>query len=187
MEPGPSPDRSVRLAPLSDEELSPRQREVLEPLLVGPTRNIYTTLVRAPDLAEAMTTLGRNLRGDGIPLRHRETLILRTGWNCRSNYEFAQHRRLANHGGMTDADVQRIIDGPDAPGWDPIERTLCTLADELHERQQVSDDTWNALAADYDDAQLIQAVLLVGYYHLVSFSLNAFGTPLEPGAVGFEG
>jgi 4-carboxymuconolactone decarboxylase len=178
--------RFERLAPLPEDEWSGRQREVLEPLLIGPTRNIYTTLVRAPDLAEVMTTLGRTLRGDGIPLRHRETLILRTGWNCQSNYEFAQHRRIANHGGMTDADVQRIIDGPDAAGWDPFERTLCSLADELHEHQQVGDDTWNALAADYDDEQLIQAVLLVGYYHLVSFSLNAFRTPLEAGAVGFE-
>ncbi|MET0627622.1 MAG: carboxymuconolactone decarboxylase family protein [Acidimicrobiia bacterium] len=181
-----SNERPERLAPLAEDEWSDRQREVLAPLLVGPTRNIYTTLVRAPDLAEAMTTLGRTLRDGGIPLRHRETLILRTGWNCQSNYEFAQHRRVANHGGMTDADVQRIVDGPAASGWDPFEQTLCRLADELHEHQQVGDDTWNALAAEYDDAQLIQAVLLVGYYHLVSFSLNAFGTPLEPGAVGFE-
>jgi 4-carboxymuconolactone decarboxylase len=158
----------------------------LAPLLRGPTRNIYTTLVRAPDLAEAMTTLGRTLRGDGIPLRHRETLILRTGWNCQSNYEFAQHRRLAASGGMTDADVERIIEGPEAPGWDPFEHALCVAADELHGTDTVSDATWAALAAEYDDDQVIQAVLLVGYYHLVSFSLNAFGTPLEPGAVGYE-
>jgi alkylhydroperoxidase family enzyme len=175
-----------RLAPLPDDEWSERQREVLEPLLIGPTRNIYTTLVRAPDLAEVMTTLGRTLRAGGIPLRHRETLILRTGWNCQSNYEFAQHRRIANHGGMTDADIARIIEGPEAPGWDPFERALCVAADELHAAHTVSDDTWDALAGEYDDEQLIQAVLLVGYYHLVSFSLNALRTPLEPGAVGFE-
>ena len=178
--------RPERLAPLADHEWSDRQREVQGPLLHGPTRNIYTTLVRAPDLAAVMTALGRALRGGGIPLRHRETLILRTGWNCQSNYEFAQHRRLAASGGMTDADIERIIEGPGATGWDPFERVLCEAADDLHDTHTVSDATWAALAATYDDEQLIQTVLLVGYYHLVSFSLNAFGTPLEPGAVGFE-
>jgi 4-carboxymuconolactone decarboxylase len=176
-----------RLAPLPEAEWTERHREVLAPLLGGPTVNIYTTLVRAPDLAEKMTTFGRAVRNDALPLRHREILILRTGWNCRSNYEFAQHRRIALAGGMTGDDIRRIIEGPDAAGWDPFERTLCILADELQTDHRGSDDTWNMLAGVYDEAQLVQAVLLVGYYHLVSCTLNTLRTPLEPGAVGFEG
>jgi alkylhydroperoxidase family enzyme len=174
-----------RIAPLPEDEWTDEQREVLEPLLQGPTVNIYTTLVRHPELTAKMTTLGRALRSDGIPLRHRETLILRTGWNCQSRYEFAQHRRLATSGGMTDGDIERIIAGPEADGWDPVERTLCELADELHATSAVSDETWNTLAESYDDGQLIQATMLVGYYHVVAFVTNALGTPLEPGAVAY--
>ncbi len=174
-----------RIAPLPEAEWSEEQRAVLDTLLRGPTVNIYTTLVRHPDLADKMTTLGRALRSDSIPLRHRETLILRTGWNCRSRYQFAQHRRVALTGGMSEADVERIIAGPDADGWDAFERALCRLADELHANAGVSDETWDELALVYDERQLIQATLLVGYYHLVSFVLNAFGTPLEEGAVAF--
>jgi alkylhydroperoxidase family enzyme len=147
---------------------------------------VYTTIVRVPDLADKMVTYGRALRGDNLSLRHRETLILRTGWNCQSNYEFAQHRRLATEGGMTDADIQRIIDGPDVDGWDPFERLLCQAADELHAQCTISDSVWAGLAAEYDEEQLIQATMLIGYYHLVSFILNAFVTPLEPGQMGFR-
>jgi 4-carboxymuconolactone decarboxylase len=175
-----------RLAPLLESEWTDRQREVLQPLLVGPTRNVYTTLVRAPELAEKMTTLGRALRQGGISDRHREILILRTGWNCGSQYEFAQHRRVALSIGMSEADIARIQDGPTAEGWDPFERVLCTFADELHLHSDVTDSTWGALAGAYDEEGLIQAVMLVGYYHLVSKALNALRVPLEDGAVGFS-
>ena len=173
------------MPPLPEEAWTERQREVLAPLLGNTARNIYTTLVRAPDIAEKMTTFGRTLRDEPLSLRQRETLILRTGWNCQSEYEFAQHRALATRGGMTDDDLRRIVAGPDADGWDPVERALCRAADELHNDAAVSDATWAELTAAFGEEELIQAVLLVGYYHAVSFALNAFGTPLEPGRLGF--
>jgi 4-carboxymuconolactone decarboxylase len=179
-------DTTPRLEPIPDDAWTERQREVMAPLLNNKARFVYTTLLHNPDLAEKMTTLGRELRSDGgLTLRERETLILRTGWNCRSEYEYAQHRELALGGGMTEADLARIVAGPDAQGWDPVERTLCVLADELHRDGEVTDATWAALDAAYDAARLVQAVMIVGYYHSVAYLLAAFRTPLEPGKVGF--
>jgi 4-carboxymuconolactone decarboxylase len=175
-----------RIPPLSDDERDDAQRELLARLVRGPTVNIYATIARHPALADRMTSLGAALRGDGLPVRHRETLILRTGWRCRSNYEFAQHRRLAREAGMTEADVDRIIEGPAAEGWSPFEASLCRAADELHDDGCITDSTWDALAREYDEQQLIQATMLVGYYHLVSFVLNSLGVALEPGAQGYE-
>jgi hypothetical protein len=83
--------------------------------------------------------------------------------------------------------MTRIRLGPEADGWDPFEAMLCRAADELHAEHTVSDDTWRALAARYDEQQLIQATALVGYYHLVSFVLNTLGVPLEQGARPFPG
>jgi 4-carboxymuconolactone decarboxylase len=177
--------RPIRIPPLEEAAWSARQREVAEDLIVGPTVNIYTTLIRHPDLAAAMVNLGRTLRAGGIPGRHREILILRTGCNCGAAYELAQHYRIAKQIGMTDGDMARIRSGPDAPDWDPFEATLCRAADELHLNQTISDATWADLAAVYDNQQLIETAMLVGYYHLVSFMINGLGVPLEEDAEPF--
>jgi 4-carboxymuconolactone decarboxylase len=179
------PSRPVRLPPVPEAELSDRQREVLEGVIMGQTVNIYQTLVRHPEAAAAMVNLGRMLRGSALSARDREILILRTGCNCESAYELAQHYRTATEIGMTPDDMVRIRIGPDAPGWDEFEAALCRAADELHVEHTIRDATWQILAAHYDEQQLIQATMLVGYYHLVSFALNALGVALEPDAEAF--
>jgi alkylhydroperoxidase family enzyme len=158
---------------------------VIDQVVRGPTVNIYATVARHPDLAEAMFRLGRTLRRSGLPDRHREILILRTGCNCDSKYELAQHYRVATELGMTGEDMARIRLGPEADGWDPFEAALCRAADELHTGYTITDQTWRALAERYDEQQLIQTAALVGYYHLVSFVLNTLGVPLEDGARPF--
>jgi 4-carboxymuconolactone decarboxylase len=71
--------------------------------------------------------------------RHREMLILRMGWNCRSEYEWAQHvgrvGRAREHG----LEPMRIAQGPEAAGWEPIERTILRAADELYRDTVVAD------------------------------------------------
>jgi len=170
---------------LAVEDRSPEQREVIDWMVQGPTVNVYTTVGRFPELARAMVTLGRTLRSGALPGREREILILRTGWRCGSAYEFAQHRRAGHALGMTLDDIRRLQRGPQAEGWEPFEATLCTAADELHDHGWISDTTWSALADRYDDRQMTEVCMLVGYYHLVSFVLNSLGVPLEDGAEAF--
>jgi 4-carboxymuconolactone decarboxylase len=177
--------RPTRIPILEEEGRSARQQEIVEDLVVGPTVNIYATLVRHPELAAAMVNLGRTIRAGRIPGRHREILILRTGCNCLSEYELAQHYRVATQIGMTTDDMERVRLGPDAPGWDDFEATLCRAADELHTAHAISDSTWATLAERYDEQELIEVAMVVGYYHLVSFVLNSLGIPIEEGAPRF--
>jgi alkylhydroperoxidase family enzyme len=112
--------------------------------------------------------------------RYREMLILRIGWNCRSEYEWAQHvgrvGRARDHG----LDPVRIAEGPEAPGWDPFERTLLRAVDELYRDTTVSDRTWSALAERLDTGLLMSAVFTASTYRAISMSLNTFGVQLEP-------
>jgi alkylhydroperoxidase family enzyme len=85
---------------------------------------------------------------------------------------------------MTDADIQRIIDGPDAPG-DPVETMLLRAVDEIHRDDVVSDATWKALAATFDAKQMLDVLIAVGGYRMVSMALNTLGVQLEPGAERF--
>ncbi len=88
---------------------------------------------------------------------------------------------------LTDEEIERLKSGPDAPGWDAFDATLVRAADELHDDACISDATWAELAARYDDMQLTEVCMVVGQYHLVSFTLNSLGVQREPGVPGFDG
>ena len=64
-------------------------------------------------------------------------------------------------------------------------RRLIRAADELHRDDTVSDTTWTALSARYGVAELIDVVITVAGYRMVSVALNSLGTQLEPGRPRF--
>ncbi len=111
--------------------------------------------------------------------RHREMLILRIGWDCRSEYEWAQHvgsvGRARDHG----VDPVRVAQGPDAPGVDPFDATILRAVDELYQDAIVSDRTWAALASRFDTRQLMSAVYTASSYRATSMSLRTYGVQIE--------
>jgi len=177
-----------RLPPTVPAELDPAAQE----LLSGVTRpgshatNIFSTLVRHPGLFRRWLPFGGKLLAGKLPARDRELLILRTGGRCRSEYEWGQHALIAKATGLSDAEIGRVQDGPDAPAWDAFDATLLRAADELHDDSCLSDETWQRLADRYDERQLIEVPMLVGHYHMVAFTLNSLGVQREPGVPGFD-
>jgi len=151
----------------------------------GRDLNIFRVMMNHPDLTRRWTVFaGHVLRKQTLPLREREMLILRIGWLNQAEYEWAQHVEIAKRGGITEAEIERIKQGP-AAGWNPHEAALLQAADDLFENSVVSDETWAKLAAKYSTEQMMDAVFTVGQYNLVSWALNSFGVPLDdflPGA-----
>jgi len=113
--------------------------------------------------------------------KYREMLILRIGWDCRAEYEWAQHvgrvGRAREHG----LDPVNIAEGSDAKAWDPLERAILRAVDELFRDTMVSDRTWNELAQRFDSGLMMTAVFTASSYRATSMSLNALGVQLEPG------
>ena len=153
----------------------------------GDVLNIFTTLVRHPGLFAKWMPFGGKLLAGKLPARDRELLILRTGWRCQSEYEWGQHVLIGRAAGITDDEVRRIQEGPEAPGWSAFDATLLRAADELHDDSCITDATWTTLAIHYDDKQLIEIPMVVGQYHLVSFCLNSLGVQREARVPGFDG
>ncbi|MFE0257764.1 carboxymuconolactone decarboxylase family protein [Streptomyces sp. NPDC059010] len=178
-------DTGPRLAPLTEDGWDPATRELLAPIprdADGRLPNVFTTLVRHPDLFRNFLPFGSHLLRDGrLPARTRELLILRTACNTRADYEWGRHLPLARAAGITDEEIRWIGTGPDAEGWLPADARLLRAADELHRDARLSAATWSALASDHDEAQLIEITMLVGQYYMVAFFLNSAGTRLEPG------
>jgi alkylhydroperoxidase family enzyme len=180
------PDQA-RIAPLPPEEWPNDLRPLAtftasgEEISIGDL-NIVRTLARHPELFQSWGPFGGFLLTRAqLPFEERELLILRTGWNCGSPYEWGQHARIAVNGGISREAVDRVAAGPDAEGWTEREASLLRAADELHANNVISDATWAALATELDERQLIEVCMLVGQYHLVAFMLNSVGVQPEPG------
>jgi alkylhydroperoxidase family enzyme len=178
-----------RIPPLRPAERDERTEELLRSLRAGPgpdgsDLNIFATLARHPRLLKRWSAFGGTLLYAGeLPQRERELLILRTAWNCRAEYEWGQHVRIGLASGLTEDEIAHVPDGPGGSGWSAEDTALLAAADELHEHARIGDGTWQALAARFSEAQLIELCMLVGQYHLVAFALNSLGVEREDGSV----
>jgi len=156
--------------------------------LLGGARplNIFLTLAKNEDLYAAFLSLGSYLlsRKGTIPRREREIVILRVGWNSGSDYEFGQHTLIGLHVGLTDDEISRLAtDG--IKGWEPPDAELVVMCDELCRDNVVSDATWAKLAERWSEPQLLELLVLAGFYRLVSGFLRSVGVQREPGTPGF--
>jgi alkylhydroperoxidase family enzyme len=172
--------QSPRVAPIDKTQATPAQQAMLAS---RPDFNIYKTLAHDVDLYNRWSPLGQFvLNGSSLPPREREIVMLRMGWLCQSEYEWAQHARIGKaQAGLTNEDVHRIAEGPTAKGWSEFERTLLKMVDELRYDAMISDATWKALHTKYSDQQVIEALYTAAQYQLVSMALNSLGIQLDPG------
>src|SRR6266849_2464124 len=160
-----------RIAPLTEAEWTDEQRKVLEPVHTeGRVYNVRGTLARHWKASKKFGVWGNHVMGttSTLPPREREILILRIGWLCQAEYEWAQHVVFGKKAGLTDTEIARIKEGPDVAGWAPFDATLLRAVDELHADACISDVTWAALSERYNTKQLMDVVFAVGQYNLVS-------------------
>ena len=171
--------KTPRIAPVPEASRNEAQKQMIAS---RSNFNIYTTLAHHTELYNKWSGLGRFiLNGSSLQPRHREILMLRMGWLCQSEYEWAQHARIAtSSAGMTDDEIHRIAVGPQAPGWTEFERSLLKMVDELRYDAMVSDATWNALRKEYSDQKMMEALYTAAQYQLVSMALNSLGIQLDP-------
>ena len=182
----PTRPQTPRIPPLRDEETDEQTSALLEEVRLPNAEavNIFATLVRYPGLYRRWMPFAGKLLAGKLPARDRELLILRSAWRCASSYEWGQHVRLAKQAGISAEEIDRIATGPDAPGWEPFDRTLLTAVDELHDDACLTDATWATLGSRYDERQMIELPMLVGQYHMLAFALNSLGVQREPGVPG---
>lgn len=173
--------RKQRLSMRDLSTLAPEDREAIEKnAMNGRVFNIFKVLAHHPKLVKRWTPFAGHILGkQTLPFRDRELLILRIGWLNQAEYEFAQHELIAKRGGVSDADIACVKEGPKAAGWSDKEAALMQAVDDLFESSVVSDATWAALAKSYSTEQLMDAVFTIGQYNLVSWALNSFGVPLD--------
>jgi alkylhydroperoxidase family enzyme len=141
---------------------------------------LFRTLARSPRVFEKLFAAGLLDKGP-LSLRQREIVIDRTTARLGCEYEWGVHIAFfAERVAMDAGQVSAIVRGPaDAACWAADEQALLTLVDDLVDRRTISDATWTSLAAHFDEAQILEAIALVGYYHTISFLCRGLKLPLE--------
>ncbi len=175
-----------RIPPL--ENPPPEVTELLGRTLVrdGRPLNIFATLAHNPGVLKQFNRLGGQLlqRSSFTP-REREIVILRVGARSRSEYEFGQHTVIGRASGLSDDDIAALAREDGAEHFTEYERDLVAAADELCADNTVADATWQRLAKRWSYAELVELVVLAGFYRLVSGFLNSAGVQLDDGVPGW--
>jgi len=122
-----------------------------------------------------------------ITLRERELVIDRTSWRCGAEAEWGVHVTwFGAKAALTADEVAALCQSPLPDGaFSPRERLLIRLCDALHATSRIDDELWAALAAEWRPEQLVELVVLAGYYHTIAFVVNAFAIAPEPGTARF--
>ena len=178
---------SPRIAPVTEPD--PETAALLATAMNGPSGrpiNIFGTLAHHPKLLKRFNLFAGLLLNKGLlPAREREIVVLRVGWNCQSVYEFGQHTLIGRRSGLTDAEIKATTLPTSEHTWSTDDAALVALADDLCADDCVSDATWAALTSRWNDAEMVELVMLAGTYRLVSGFLNSMGVELDEGVPGW--
>src|SRR4051812_12044395 len=128
---------------------------------------LFRTIAVHADLSSRMRVLGAGLLGHPtITPGEREVVILRACERAGCEYEWGVHAAAFHE------------EAPPARRRDLLER----LVDELHDTDDVSDELWSALVAEWSEPQLLELLVLHGWYRLIAGVANAARLEPEPWA-----
>lgn len=141
---------------------------------------LFRTLARSPRIFERIFAGGLLDKG-ALDLRQREIVIDRTTAKLGCEYEWGVHVAFfAVKVGFDPEHIAATVHGPaNAACWTAGEQALLTAVDDLVDRRTIADATWVSLSAHFDEAQILETIALVGYYHTISFLCRGLNLPLE--------
>ena len=151
---------------------------------------LFRTFVKNLPMAEAMSGWGgyELSKRLSLSMRDREIVIDRTCARCGCEYEWGVHVAFfAERAGLTPAQVTSLTHGVSTdPCWSTVrDRVLLDVADALHDRATIDADLWERLSEELDDAEVLDLLMLCGWYHAISFTANGVGVEMEDGAPRF--
>jgi alkylhydroperoxidase family enzyme len=147
---------------------------------------LFRTMARSPRVFAKLFAGGLLDKGP-LSLRQREIVIDRTTARLGCEYEWGVHIAFfAERVGLSPEQAAATASAPStAPCWSADEQALIAVVDDLVDRRTIDDRAWAALAAHFDEAQILEVIALVGYYHTISFLCRGLALPLESYAARF--
>lgn len=174
-----------RLAPLDPAQFTPEQQRVADAIIAsrgqmagGP----FLPWMRSPELCDRAQHLGDFCRYHSTlePVLSEFAIILTAAY-WKSQYEFFAHARMAKEAGVSDAIIEAVRTGAQPPMTDERQRAIYAFVTEYFAAHRVSDATYERAKAALTERGVVDLVGIVGYYCLVSMTLNVFEVALPEG------
>jgi 4-carboxymuconolactone decarboxylase len=174
-----------RIPSVAPDDMNDAQRQVYEDIMAGPRSSMagpFNAWIHSPELADRAQKLGEFCRfHSSLEPRLSELAILYTARHWRAQFEWYAHEPMARQGGLSEAVITAIKAGEIPAFENSDEAALYEFCRELYTHQRVSDETYATAEAELGRQGVIDAVGILGYYALVSMTLNSFEMPLPEG------
>src|ERR1700722_15308276 len=174
----PSPPR---LPAIPAERLTPAQQALIESIRSGPRgqatqiRGPFAVFLHSPDFGQLAQQLGGYCRlKTRVPPRLSEFAILVTAKLWRGRKEWYAHVPHAERAGVTPQTIKALRAGRVPKPLPKDERAVYDFIKELYRRKRVGDKPYPRLPAFLGDDGMVEFVGILGYYVLISMSLNVF-------------
>jgi alkylhydroperoxidase family enzyme len=166
---------------VAQEDLNDAQREFLGKWTGGIFSNadknpVLRTFAHHPALADVFSPLNIHLLSTNtLPVKQRQIAIMRTAWLTKATYMWSSHLNTSRVCGLSDEMYGPIQRGPEDPYFTPFERTVMRATEDLVTHHEVSEANWEALAAEWDEQQLLDFLFTVGCYTMVAGVMRSTG------------
>lgn len=177
----PAKRPATRLAQLKEEDLNPAQQALLESLRAGPrgksltVRGPFAAWMHAPEFGQLAQALGAHARyKTALEPRLSEFAILCTARFWKAQYEWFAHAPMALKAGVKPKVIEDLRKGRAPTSAPKDERAIYAFVQELYKTRRVSTQTYKRVRSFLDDAAVVELVGILGYYTLISMTLNVF-------------
>jgi 4-carboxymuconolactone decarboxylase len=184
----PAKRPAPRLALIDEQHMNEAQRALLAGLRAGPRgqsitpRGPFAAWMHAPEFGQLAQTLGAHARyKTALPPRLSEFAILCTARLWRAQYEWYAHAPMAEKAGVKPKTIRDLRAGRVPKSAPKDERAIYAFVQELYKTKRVSERTYKRVHAFLGDAAMVELVGILGYYALISMTLNVFQM-LPPGS-----
>ena len=148
--------------------------------LWGTPPNLYRALANHPNIIAAWTEFANTLRnGSRTPRALRELVILRGAQVAASEYEWAQHLKMARKAGVREAQIAALAGWRASPEFDEKEKAALALAEAVTQGR-VSDEVYREATRHFGHHDYVELAVTAGFYAMVARTLDALGIELEP-------
>jgi 4-carboxymuconolactone decarboxylase len=177
----PAKRPAPRLTPLEEAHMNRPQRALLEALRSGPrgkgiaVRGPFAAWLHAPEYGLLAQALGAHCRyNTALPPRLSEFAILCTARKWRAQYEWFAHEPMAARAGVKPKTIADLRAGREPKSAPKDERAIYAFVQEIYKTRRVSDRTYRRVHDVVGDAAMVELVGILGYYTLISMTLNVF-------------